>query len=86
MGVDYQGLTVHTWNHQPSHYPSEYLTLFCLGHLSPYFCIAQQISEEKRILKASKYNIVPLDIWVGVCCVRPQDLFELSLSDHCYLM
>ena len=30
--------------------------------------------------------IVPLDIWVGICCVMLQDLFELSLSDHCYLM
>ncbi len=29
--------------------------------------------------------IVPLDIWVGVCCVTSQDLFELTLSDHCYL-
>ncbi len=27
---------------------------------------------------------VPLDIWVGICCVMLQDLFELSLSDHCY--
>ncbi len=23
-------------------------------------------------------SIVPLDIWVWVCCIRPQDLFELS--------
>ncbi len=28
---------------------------------------------------------VPLDIWVGLCGVKPQDLFELPLSDHWYL-
>ena len=27
---------------------------------------------------------VPLDTWVGLCCVKPQDLVELSLSDHWY--
>ena len=52
--------------------------------------IEKTIGEGKVAWKVAppplKNSIVPLDIWVRVCCVRSQDLFELCLSDHCYLM
>ncbi len=56
---------------------------FCNTLAPPRFCYFLPILNNMAYILT---HIVPLDIWVGVCCVRSCDLFELSLSDHWYLI